>query len=92
LTIAPAEVLRVFSHFAPRKGPRCGAPERIGIMGAVADLELILQSLFGSESSGNTGISPGFTLGSEKKLLFTDCLAEGEGFELTVLFEFFEGA
>ena len=54
---------------AARKGPRYRSSERIGILGAVADSELILQSLFGSGSSRNAGISPGFTLGSEEKLL-----------------------
>jgi hypothetical protein len=56
-------------HFAARKGARYRSSERIGIMGAVADLEPILQSLLEPGSMRNAGILPRFAVNSEKKLL-----------------------
>jgi hypothetical protein len=56
-------------HFAARKGARYRSSERIGIMGAVPDLEPILQSLLEPGSMRNAGILPRFAVNSEKKLL-----------------------
>ena len=66
---------------AARKGPRYRPSERIGMLGAVADLELILQSLFRGRIWAKCGHFAWIYAWRRKEAAFIDCMAEGEGFE-----------
>jgi hypothetical protein len=53
--------------YASQKGPHRSAPERMGIVAGLTNLEFVLRSLSRLRNARNTGISQIFALSSEEK-------------------------
>jgi hypothetical protein len=69
--------------FAFQKGPHCSAPERMGIVAGVTNLDFILQSLSGPGNVWNPGIFADICARLRNEAAIADCMA-GRGIRTPV--------